>query len=468
MTWDDAIVHAALELGGGGSDPSLVFNGVSTDTREIPPGALFVALRGERFNAHAFLAQAAASGARGAIVDHVPENAPKNIVYYVVEDTTKALGLLARYRRRQLSARVCAITGSNGKTTTKELLRTALGARYRVHATSGNLNNLIGAPLTLLGTPSDTEVLIMELGTSSPGEIAQLGAIVEPDAALVTGISEEHLEGLGDLQGVLAEETALLADLAQNSITIVSDEPAVLAERARKLARNVKVAGFSERADADLRAADVRLDDKGQVHFRWQGHAVFVPLRGRHNARNAMLALGLAVAWGVTADDAIAALAKIQPARMRGEVHQYGALTVIADCYNSNPASLDAAIDLLVSMPRGGGRVAVVGSMLELGPASDTLHRQAAQRIAESDIDLIVATGDFIKAFAAIGDLGERLITARDAPSAWQPLSEKLKGTEVVLLKGSRGVALERLLPRLEERWADDHDGDDAVPHSGA
>lgn len=467
MTWDDASVRAALGLATS-NDPSAVFSAVSTDTRDIQPGALFVALRGERFDAHAFLGQAAGKGARGAVVDKMPANAPQNIVYYVVDNTTKALGLLAGYRRRQLSARVCAITGSNGKTTTKELVRSALSARYKVHATSGNLNNLIGAPLTILATPLDTEVLIMELGTSGPGEIAQLGVIAEPDAALITGISEEHLEGLGDLQGVLAEETALLPNLPEDSITIVADEPPMLAERARQLTRNVKAAGFSERADAELRAEDVRLDDKGQVHFRWQGKDVFVPLRGRHNARNAMLALGLAVAWGVNADDAIAALAKTQPAKMRGEVHEYGEMTVIADCYNSNPASLEAAIDLLVSMPRGGGRVAVLGSMLELGPTSDALHKSAAQRIADSDIDLIVATGDFIKAFAGVGDLGTRLITARDAQSAWQPLSDKLNGTEVVLLKGSRGVALERLLPRLEERWADDHDGDDAVQNSGA
>jgi UDP-N-acetylmuramoyl-tripeptide--D-alanyl-D-alanine ligase len=465
MTWDDATVRAALELEG---HATADYPAVSTDTRAITPGALFVALRGERFNAHAFLKQAAAEGARGAVVDHVPADAPKNLIYYVVADTTKALGLLARYRRRQLSARVCGITGSNGKTTTKELVRTALGARYRVHATSGNFNNLVGAPLTLLGTPDDTEVLIMELGTSGPGEIAQLGAIVEPDACLITGISEEHLEGLGDLQGVLAEETALLPNLPADSLTIVADEPPMLAERSRTLAKNVKVAGFSERADADLRAANVRLDDEGQVHFRWQSRDVFVPLRGRHNARNAMLALGLAVAWGVNPDAAIASLAKIQPAKMRGEVHKYGEMTVIADCYNSNPASLDAAIDLLVSMPRGGGRVAVVGSMLELGPTSDELHRKAARHIADSNIDLIIATGEFIRAFDAVGDLGERLVTARDALSVWQPMSERLNGSEVVLLKGSRGVALERLLPRMEERWADDHDGDDAVPHSGA
>jgi UDP-N-acetylmuramoyl-tripeptide--D-alanyl-D-alanine ligase len=450
--WTDARVRQALELSIEPRD--LAFTSVGTDSRTIENGALFVALRGQQFDGHAYLADVAGKGARGAVVQNVPSGAPDQLSYYVVADTQQALGQLGRARRRALTARLCAVTGSNGKTTTKEMLRAVLGTKYRVHATTGNLNNLIGTPLTLLAAPDDAEVLVIELGTSLPGEIAQLAALVEPDAAVVTGISEEHLEGLGSLQGVLKEETAILHALKKNGFAVVADDPPDLASEARAVLGNtggVHVAGWTDRADADLRAADVRLDENGDVHFRWNGRSVHVPLRGRHNARNALIALGVAREWSVDLAAAVTALAAVKPAKMRGEVHQYGGLTVIADCYNSNPASLSSAIDLLDSLPQQRRRVAVLGSMLELGPGSGELHLRAAQETASARIDLIVATGLFVRAFEPLeAQLGDRLLTAADAEAAWPLLAERLQGNELVLLKGSRGVALERLLPHLQ------------------
>jgi UDP-N-acetylmuramoyl-tripeptide--D-alanyl-D-alanine ligase len=347
------------------------------------------------------------------------------------------------------------VTGSNGKTTTKEMLRAVLGTKYRVHATTGNLNNLIGTPLTLLAAPDDAEVLVVELGTSLPGEIAQLGAIVEPDVAVVTGVSEEHLEGLGDLQGVLKEETAILHTIKPDGFAVVADEPPELAAEARSALPDegtLHVAGWSERADEDLRARDVRLDENGNVHFYWNNAEVHVPLRGRHNARNALLAIAIARGWGVDLATAIAALSQLKPAKMRGELHQYGKLTVIADCYNSNPASLASAIDLLESLPQRRRRVAIVGSMLELGPTSAELHERAAQEIADTKIDLIVATGLFVPAFEALrSELVGRIVIEQDPVAAWPLVEQQLRGDEIVLLKGSRGVALERLLPHLEQ-----------------
>jgi UDP-N-acetylmuramoyl-tripeptide--D-alanyl-D-alanine ligase len=434
------------------------FEGVSTDTRALQDGDLFVALRGESHDAHAFLAQAAERGARGAVVDHVPDDAPDSLLYYVVPDTLVALGRLGRMRRHRLGVRVCAVAGSNGKTTTKDLLRAVLETKFRVHATPGNFNNLFGAPLTLLGAPDDTQVIVAEIGTNVPGEIAHLGAIVEPDAAVITGISAEHLEGLGDLEGVLREETAVLPWLPVGAAAIVADEPPILAERARRLLPDVGVAGLSDRADAALRGSDVRLDERGRVSFRWQDRDVHLQLRGRHNARNALLALGIGSAWGIAADEAIAALARLEPAKLRAEFHEFGELTVIADCYNANPASVEAAIDLLCSLPQRGSRVAVLGSMLEMGESSAELHREAASAIAGQDIDLIVATGAFAGAFESHeAQLGERLIRERDPLRAWERLAPRLGGGETVLLKASRGVALERLLARFEENWGVPH-----------
>ena len=453
--WTDAMVREALGLGAG--EPTTAFTGVHTDSRTIEPGSLFVALKGERFDAHDFLADVAAKGAAGAVVSRIPADAIA-LTYYEVQDTLVALGLLARFYRRQLGAKLCAVTGSNGKTTTKEILKAMLGVRYRVHATTGNLNNLIGAPLTLLGAPADTEVIIAELGTNTPGEIARLAQIVEADAAVVTAISEEHLEGLGDLRGVLEEETALLPSLPASGLAVVADEPPELAETARAKAARVAVAGWSDRADAELRADRVDLDENGQVSFDWRGRTVQLPLRGRHNARNALVALGIALHWQVDMARAIAELATLKPARMRGELQDFGAARVIVDCYNSNPASLSAAIDLLSAMPHPGRRIAIVCSMLELGPSSGEIHERAAAEIVASKADIVVATGAFAGAFERMAQpVSERVIVEEDPITAYEQLRGRLRGDELILLKGSRGVALERLLPLLSQ--------DLGVPH---
>ena len=448
--WNDATVREALGLGAG--DASVSYTGVHTDSRTIQPGSLFVALVGQRFDAHDFLGDVAEKGALGAVVSRIPQNAPAHLTYYQVADTQRALGDLARYHRRKLGVRLCAVTGSNGKTTTKEILKAVLSARYRVHATTGNLNNLIGAPLTLLGAPDDTEVIVAELGTNAPGEIAQLARIVEADAAVVTAISEEHLEGLGDLHGVLEEETALLPTLPRDGLAVVADEPPELAETARAKAPRVAVAGWSDRADPELRAERVDLDENGFVTFEWRGRALSLPLRGRHNARNALIALGIALHWDVDVAEAIAQLATLKPAKMRGELLELGAARVIVDCYNANPASLSAAIDLLSSMPHAGNRVAIVGTMLELGEQSAVIHERSAQEIVASKADTIVATGAFAGAFERMAQpVGERVIVEEDPITAYEKLRTRLRGDELILLKASRGVALERLLPLLEK-----------------
>jgi UDP-N-acetylmuramoyl-tripeptide--D-alanyl-D-alanine ligase len=462
--WTEAAVTAALGIGARSGDEAVSYTAVSTDTRTLEGGELFVALRGENHDAHEYLEQARSAGAVGAVVERVPAGAPEDLRYYEVDDTLAALGRLGRAHRRSLGARVVAVAGSNGKTTTKDMLRAVLSPKFRVHATQGNLNNLIGAPLTLLRTPADAEVIVSEIGTNSPGELAKLAAIVEPDAAVITGISAEHLEGLGDLHGVLREETSLLPWVPLNGLIVVSDDPPMLAERARTLHPRVLVAGLTERADEPLRGADVSLDDDGRVRFTWDGHDVQLALRGRHNARNALVALGIAREWGVPAADAIAGLQAMTAPKMRVDLQRIGDMTIIVDCYNANPASVHAAVDLLASMPRRGGRVAVLGSMLEMGPGSAQIHGEVAEQVAGRDFDLVVATGDFAAAFDPHRDaLGERLVTAADAIGAWSPMAERLRGDEVVLLKGSRGVALERLLPRFEEKWGSSHPHGEAL-----
>jgi UDP-N-acetylmuramoyl-tripeptide--D-alanyl-D-alanine ligase len=456
--WTAAEVRRALGQADDAAD--LVFAGVSTDTRKVGTGDLFVALRGDRFDGHGYLTQAAEAGAVGAVVDSVPDNAPAGLAYFVVPNTLHALGALGRHRRRALTARVVGVVGSNGKTTTKDLIRVVLSAKYRTHATEGNLNNQIGVPLTLLATPDDAEVLVVEMGTNEPGEIEILTRIVDPDAAIVTSIGEEHLEKLGDLEGVLNEEIAILRELRPGGLALVAEEPAVLPDLARELVHDgvVRVAGFS--AAADLRpdgggdGDSVMLEADGGTRWSWRGHAVHLPLPGRWNVRNALLALGLADAWGVPPADAAAALSTVPRPKLRGEWKRIGGVRLLADCYNSNPPSAAASLELLATLPREGPRIAVLGTMRELGAAADELHRRTADAAAErigTGIDLIVATGAFVAAFEPLADrLGSALVLCSDPVGAYDRTAPSLNGTETILLKASRGEALERWIPLLE------------------
>jgi UDP-N-acetylmuramoyl-tripeptide--D-alanyl-D-alanine ligase len=451
--WTAAEVERALGTGGTGEGEA-DYTGISTDTRKIAEGSLFVALRGANYDAHDFLAVASDAGATAAVVSRMPEVQPSGMRLYLVDDTLHALGHLARHRRRALAGKVVAVAGSNGKTTTKELLRAALGGTLRVHATEANLNNQVGVPLTLLAAPEDAEVLVIETGTNEPGEIALLGAIAEPDLALITSIGEEHLEGFGSVAGVLEEELAILPSIRPGGEGFVADEPDELPGRARAiLGDRLHLAGFSE--GADLRPeGEVGVRPDGSTEWRFRGVDVHVPLPGRHNVRNALLALGVAEALGVSLEEAARGIGAMSSPKMRNEWRRVGTVGVLADCYNSNPPSLRAAVELLASIPSSGAKVAVVGTMRELGDHADELHREAAATIAGlvgNGIDRVVATGDFVAAFAGLREqLGDRLVAAEDPMQAYDELRPHLKGDETILLKGSRGVALERIIPLIE------------------
>jgi UDP-N-acetylmuramoyl-tripeptide--D-alanyl-D-alanine ligase len=459
--WTEGEVRRALGLPE--AEGSTVFPRVSTDTRGLQEGDLFVALRGDRFDAHDFLAQAADSGAMGAVVERVPGDAPEGMLFFRVEDTRRALGALARHRRERLGARVVGVVGSNGKTTTKDLIRAALGERFRVHATQGNLNNQVGVPLTLLAAPEDAEVLVVEMGTNEPGEIEILTAIVLPDAAVVTSIGEEHLEKLIDLDGVLREETAILPGVRGGGPVLVAEEPPSLPERARELVDEgrVRVAGFG--AEADLRpdggAGAIRFEADGSTRWRWEGQEIHLPLPGRLNVRNALLALGLAREWGVSPEQAARGIERVPRPKLRGEWYQVGGVRVLADCYNANPPSTVAAVELLAQLPVGGSKVVVLGTMRELGSTADQLHRRTAETVARAvgdGVDVVVATGAYVPAFAPFAqELGDRLVACGDPVEAYARTAPLLRGDETILLKGSRGEALERWLPLLEKDFGE-------------
>lgn len=460
--WTDAAVRQALgmDVPGGGVPSDRAFTSVSTDTRTLEAGSLFVALVGPNFDGHDFLRAAADAGATGAVVS-ASVDAPAGMTLYRVDDTLSALGRLARFRRDALTIPVVALTGSSGKTSTKELLRAALSPRFRVHATAGNLNNRIGVPLTILGTPADAEVLVVEMGTSIPGEIAALAAIGAPDVALVLTIGPSHLEQLGSLQGVLEEKLDLVRGMRPGGLAIVGDTPDFLPARAREIHPAVMVAGLSTASEASLRPTHLSVDAQGRYTFRWQEHEVSLKAAGRHMAYNAVLALSVAHLLDVDAEAACAAVSAVEAAGMRGESRRVNGWTLLVDCYNANPQSTRAALDTLAAWSGQGSRVAILGTMLELGTQEAEFHDEVLKYALSLELDAVVATGRFATAAAGLEHPG--LLREEDPEVALDALMERLGDNAVVLLKGSRGVRLERLIPRFEAAAAS-RDADAAAP----
>jgi UDP-N-acetylmuramoyl-tripeptide--D-alanyl-D-alanine ligase len=366
---------------------------------------------------------------------------------FAVSDTTTALGDLARYHRRRCGARVVGVTGSSGKTTVKEMLARAIGSERRVHATEANLNNQVGLPLTILAADEMADVWVLELGSSEPGEIERLTSIAEPDDAVVTTVGPAHLEGLGDLSGVLEEKLALIRGASMAGCAVVGELPEVLPERARALRADVVTAGLG--AGCDYRPSQWHVDAE-QSRFTVQGVDFMVPAGGEHHLRDALIAAATASGLGVSPAGIAEGLAAYRPVGLRGALIQSGQLTIVADCYNANPESFAAAIRYCSQAFPGRRLAAVVGTMLELGASEGPAHAAAAADLLAAGFSLVVAVGAFHSAFQALAVPED--VTVLYAPSvevAAEWVGDRLEGDEVLLVKASRGVRLERVIDSL-------------------
>ncbi|HEX5632146.1 MAG TPA: UDP-N-acetylmuramoyl-tripeptide--D-alanyl-D-alanine ligase [Gemmatimonadales bacterium] len=427
------------------------FSGVSTDTRSLGPGELFVALAGERFDAHEFLAVARDRGAIAAVVR--PGTAPvEGLELLEVPDTLRAYGDLARARRRRLTGPVVCVTGNNGKTTTKEMLAAVLRTRWRTHATRANNNNLVGVPLTILEAPEDVEALVIEGGGNVPGELPRYREIVEPDVTVATNATEGHLEGYGSLEAIVADTVAVAEGVP---FAVSGVEPPSLAEGIRRVAARTVTVGWS---GADRIPEVVGTDRLARPTVRLGGREVALPLPGRHQALNAAFAWAVAEHLGVDLEAAARALDAVTVPGGRSELTHAGGLTILNDCYNANPHSFGTTIATARELRKGRRLVFVAGTMRELGDDAPRLHREVAEQIAALDPEVIAAVGEFVPAFAPhAARLGDRLLTAPDAPAMGALLASRLQGDEVLVLKGSRGAALERILPAVTGRSVDPH-----------
>ena len=418
---------------------------VCTDSRRLGAGDFFVPLVGERFDGHHFLEQLPALGGQGAVVSlDWTAPLPSGLLHWRVDDTVAAYQQLALLHRRQLGLPLVAVTGSAGTTTTRELIRAVLAPLGAIQASDGNNNNDIGVPLTVLGAGSDHAALVIEMGMRGPGEIARLSRCTEPDVAVITNIGTAHIGRLGSREAIATAKCEITAALhPQGVVVIPAGDP--LLEQALAAVWQGRVLRVRLEDDPDITAdliGAVRND-----RLLLDEASIPLPLDGRHNARNLLLALAVGSHLGV--DPASAAQLQVNIPGGRNRRLQQGGLTLLDETYNASPEAVLAALDLLADQP--GRRFAVLGTMLELGARSIELHQQVAARAAALKLDgvVLVDGGDEGHAMANVASGLDRLALVATPEAAAAPLGQWLKAGDVVLLKASRGVALERLIPLL-------------------
>jgi UDP-N-acetylmuramoyl-tripeptide--D-alanyl-D-alanine ligase len=429
-----------------------VAQGYSIDSRTIQPGELFFAVKGERLDGHDYVHQALERGAVSAVVrkDQLARFAVKACLL-AVDDTLIALQKLASAVRRLWGKPVVGVTGSAGKTTTKEAIAHVLAGRLRVFKSEGNLNNHFGLPLMLLKLQPEHEVAVIEMGMSHAGEIAALAKIAQPDIGVVTVVAPVHLEFFDSLAGIARAKYELIESLPHNGTAVLNADDQYVSQFGRGF--KGKVIFYSTQKPVDVRAENIESRGADGSVFdlvvRGQRERATLQLVGAHNIHNALAAAAVGVERGIPLKDVVASLAKLAPADKRGQVVQMGNIKVVNDCYNSNPKALEAMVDALAAMPAK-RRIVVAGEMLELGPSGDQMHRAAGRHIGDKKIDVLLGVrglaSAMVEAAKASGTHAEFLATPEEA-GEW--LAREGKDGDVVLLKASRGVKLEKAL----EKW---------------
>jgi UDP-N-acetylmuramoyl-tripeptide--D-alanyl-D-alanine ligase len=426
---------------------------VCTDTRRMEPGSLFVALKGDNFNGHNFIPQAAGAGAIAALVDEIPQVQLPNVHLVLVPDAKLAMGKLARHVRKQMLSKVVGVAGSNGKTSTKHLIDAALNATLRGSISPKSFNNDIGVPLTIFPADPLQDYLVLEMGTNHPGEIKVLTDIALPDIAVITNCGPEHLEFLGDLMGVRQENSSIISGLNPKGALVVNgDDPELL--EAVKTYRGRRITfGFGEHND--LFAADVNCDETG-VRFNLNGRTpVSVPLLGRHTAANALAAIAVARRMGLQEEAILNGLAQARGPEMRLQLKTVRGITILNDAYNANPASMKAALDTLKTIRSTGRTVAILGDMRELGESTDRFHREVGQAAAATKLDALYCVGPKASLIAeearAAGMPRDMVRHYEDCHTASRALANSFDEGDVVLLKASRTIHLETVAAAIGE-----------------
>lgn len=439
--------YASGKLSSGNGDRPITR--ISTDSRTIQPGDLFVPIRGENFDGHRYIEQTVERGAAGALVEETWSGSiPSDFALIRVADTLLGYQQIAASYRRSLPLKVIAITGSNGKTSTKDFVAAALGRRYRVTKTEGNFNNHVGLPRTMLEATAHDEIAVWELGMNHPGEIAALAAIAQPDAGIITNIGIAHIEFMGSREAIAQEKGALAEALGPNDLMILNGDDPFSESIARRTRAKTILAGVSH---GTLRAEDISQSPSGSEFTVLEGAhrcRAQLPVPGLHMVQNAILAIAAGRAFGVSIEDCAAGLASAPLAKARLQLREIRGVQFLDDSYNANPESMKAALRTLVELDADGRRIAVLGQMGELGVESDRGHAEVGETAATLHIDELITVGELGAAIArAAQSAGLEKVTSVATPEdAAELLTDIASAGDLVLVKGSRSARMEQVL----------------------
>ncbi len=425
---------------------------VSTDSRTVKQGDCFFAIKGEKFDGHDHVKEAFEKGTACAVVSKNTEDCDGPLLK--VDDTVKALGKLANWYRMQGDYKVVAITGTAGKTTTREMIYHVLKQHYKCYRSPKSFNNNIGLPLTLLGAGADTEIIIAEIGSNHPGEIEELTKIACPDIAVVTNVYPAHLQGLNSIENIIKEKTSICLGLREKGKFLINGDIRDLVEHCKTFDK--RFITFGKRKKCDIRGIDFKTSGLSGS-FNLKLTTVTVPLAGRANLYNALAAWAVCKQFGISKRKFAEAIKTIESMEMRLDVVRTGMLTVINDCYNANPASMRNAIECLCDIGANcsGRKVFVCGTMAELGDESEELHRQLGENIAENEVDVLLAVGEYgnvvVNSAADAGKEGIVREVFENCDQLCDNLPKFIRAEDVVLVKGSRSVGLEKAVEKLKE-----------------
>lgn len=434
-----------------------VFRTVCTDSRAGKLGGLFFALRGERFDGHDFVEKAIQSGARGVVLDRRMEGLPRDTTVFIVKDTLEALHDLARFNRRQAAVPVVGVTGSSGKTSTKDLIYSVLSTRFNTLKTEGNLNNEVGLPLTLLRLEEGHQAAVVEMAMRGIGEIDLLGRTALPDGAVITNIGEAHFELLGSVDNIARAKGEILDHIPEQGFAVLYGESPYMRREALRCRGRVIFYGEDPRFDVYVRDITPKAGgNRFTAVLHGRAEEFFVPLPGRHNVVNSLAAIAVGLELGLTAGEIRDGLSCANLTAMRLEITQLNGIKIINDSYNANPASTRAAVQVLAEAAGEKSRkIAVLGDMLELGEKSESSHREVGRAVREAGVDLLAAVGERAK-YIGLGAEEAGLPSGRiryymSAREAARSLKKYFIPGDVVLVKGSRGMKMEEFVLALGE-----------------
>ena len=464
LTWDEVLAATDAEVHSGKLRGNDTIPHITTDTRKIAAGDLFIALRGENFDGADFAADALHKGAAAVLVNALlSASVQKDLkkekgTVLIVPDTLKAYQEIAHAWRMKFDIPVVAITGSNGKTTTKDLTAVVLSGRGAVCRTAANYNNEVGLPLTLLGITEDDTAAVVEIGMRGLGQIAALAPVAAPNIGIVTNVCEVHMELLGSIENIAKAKAELVEAIPVGGTVLLNADDERVAAMRSMAADGVRILTYGIGADADIRAEALRLAAGGsQFMVTWgnERHDYSIPLAGRHNVSNALAALAAGFVLGCTPQEMQAGLRTLTPTKMRYEVHEIGARRFINDAYNASPSSMCAAIETTASLYHG-RRIAVLGDMLELGAAAEEAHREIGKRVAELGFAALVTYGEQARWMHKAAEAAGCSVCyhAESHEAAAKYLREMLVDGDTVLFKGSRGMEMEQIIALLTEEEA--------------